>query len=97
SQGIPVAVPGCEIEGIRRMLQAGLTAEPFPFLKVGTKVEIVRGPLQGLTGILRNWHGSLRVVISVELIMQAIAVEVEAGDVMPISRNVRVLKRVTGS
>jgi hypothetical protein len=46
-------------------------------------VEISGGPLQGMTGILLRRQNKHWVVISVDLIMRSMVVEVEAGDVVP--------------
>ena len=45
--------------------------------------EIIRGPLQGVTGRLVRHARQCRIVLSISLIQQAIAVEVDAADVMP--------------
>ena len=84
SHGVPTPLPLEEIERLRNALRGGVIAQPFPYLTVGTHVEIRNGPLQGLVGILKRWHGQFRVVISVDLIMQAIAVEVDVSDISPI-------------
>jgi transcription antitermination factor NusG len=60
-----------------------LLAEPFPYLTEGTRVEIRGGPLQGMTGILLRRQNKHRVVISLDLIMRSMVVDVEAGDVVP--------------
>jgi transcription antitermination factor NusG len=54
--------------------------EPHPYLTVGQKVRIKSGPLRDFVGILARRAGGLRVVILVELIRQAVAVEVEAEE-----------------
>ncbi len=84
SHGIPTALPLQDIERLRSALRRGVVAQPFPYLKVGTRVEIQKGPLQGLIGVLKRCNGQCRVVISVDLIMQSIVVEVDASDVVPI-------------
>lgn len=84
--GLPAALPDAEIETLRNALSAGLSAQPYPFLRVGSRVEICRGPLQGLRGILLRRQGQLRVVLSVEMIMRSIVVEVEASDVVVLDR-----------
>lgn len=84
SHGVPAPLPWQEIEQLRSALRDGVMAQPFPYLKVGTRVEVRNGPLHGLVGILQRWHGQLRVVVSVDLIMQSIVVEVDASDVAPI-------------
>jgi len=60
-----------------------LTAEPHPYLTVGRRVRILGGPLQGLEGILLRKKGNLRVVLSIDLIMRSIVVDVDMADVEP--------------
>jgi transcription antitermination factor NusG len=79
---LPARLPDSDIEKMREALSAGVLAEPYPFLTVGTRVEIRNGPLQGMTGILLRRQNKYRVVISVDLIMRSMVVEVEAGDVV---------------
>lgn len=83
-QGGPVALPEGEVEAMRTALGAGLNAAPHPYLSVGDRVEVCRGPLQGMKGILLRQPGKCRVVISVELIMRAMVVELDAEDVIPL-------------
>jgi hypothetical protein len=47
-------------------------------------VRIKAGPLTGLVGVLLRHNNSYRVVLTLELIRQSVAVELEAGDVEPI-------------
>jgi hypothetical protein len=49
-------------------------------------VEIQNGPLQGMTGILLRRQNKCRVVISVDLIMRSMVVEVEASDAIPVRK-----------
>ena len=46
-------------------------------------VEVVRGPLQGVRGILFRKEKRYRLVIGVRLIQQAAAVEIDISDVVP--------------
>lgn len=81
-KGEPAALPEQEIETLRQGLSANLYAEPHPYLKVGRRVRIKGGPLRGLEGILeRKKEDSFRVVISIDLIMRSVLVEVAMGDV----------------
>ncbi len=81
-QGQPAALPEQEIETLRCGLSASLHAEPHPYLKVGRRVRIKGGPLRGLEGILeRKKEDSFRVVISIDLIMRSVLVEVAMADV----------------
>lgn len=72
-----------EIALIRDIL-AARNFQPHPYLAVGQKVRIKSGALAGLTGFLVRQAGGLRLVLSVELIQQAAAVEVDVNDVGPI-------------
>ena len=85
-QGSPAVLPDSEIETLRSALAAGVPAQPYRYLNVGSKVEICNGPLQGLRGILLRHQGQFRVVVSVEMIMRSIVVEVEAADVGALDR-----------
>jgi transcription antitermination factor NusG len=78
--GCPEALPDSEIDTLRRGLGQGLRAEPHPYLKIGRRVRIRSGPLQGMEGILVNRKGNYRVVLSVELIMRSLAAEVDVAD-----------------
>jgi len=79
----PWPLPDAVIVSLRERLQARKFA-PHPYLAIGQKVRIKSGPLADLTGYLVRQSGGLRVVISVDLIRQSAAVEVDAGDVEPI-------------
>jgi transcription termination/antitermination protein NusG len=46
-------------------------------------VEVVRGPMQGVHGILLRKEKRHRLVIGVRLIQQAAAVEIDIGDIAP--------------
>ena len=58
----PVPVDEEEIEAIRAILRSGLVAQPWPFLQVGSKVYIERGPLTGLEGIITNTDKVYRLI-----------------------------------
>jgi len=79
--GLPTALPETEMEIMRSGLSQGLRAEPHPFLSVGRRVRITSGPFTGLEGILKQRKNNLRVVVSLELIQRAVAVDVDAADV----------------
>jgi transcription elongation factor/antiterminator RfaH len=76
-QGKPAEIPERDIELLRRALQKRFRAEPHPYLKVGQRIRIRLGPLAGLEGILVHKKPSLRVVLSVDLIMRSISVDID--------------------
>jgi transcription antitermination factor NusG len=85
-QGAPASLPESEITTLRGALASGVVAQPYRYLSQGSKVEICNGPLQGMRGVLLRHQGQFRVVISVEMIMRSIVVEVDASDVVALDR-----------
>lgn len=81
--GSPTALPDTEVEALRTGLAKRLRAEPHPFLMAGRRVRVKAGPFAGLEGILKRRKSGLRVVASLQLIQQSVAVEVDAGDLEP--------------
>ena len=78
--GLPAALPDTEIETLRSGLSERRRATPHPFLTVGRPVRIVAGPFAGLQGFLQRRKSALRVVVSLHLIQQSVAVEVDEAD-----------------
>jgi len=58
--------------------------EPFPFVKLGERVRIVDGPFKGLEGIIERRKGSDRLILSVDVINQAVGLEIDADRVEPV-------------
>lgn len=85
-------IPEAEIEAIQRTATGNLRVEPHPFLKCGDPVRVVTGPLQGVTGILTRKKNLCRLILSVDMLAQSIAVEINASDVVPEVRNVLKMK-----
>jgi transcription antitermination factor NusG len=68
-----------EITTLHRVLRAGLPLDPYPFAEVGRRCRVTRGPLMGTEGtILRRDDGSTRLVLSVTMLGQGAALEIEA-------------------
>jgi transcription antitermination factor NusG len=79
--GRPVALPEQEIELLRSRLSGTHVMEPHPYLRVGRRVRVRSGPLQGLEGIIVRMKDSCRLVFSIDLIMRSVAVEVDEEEV----------------
>jgi transcriptional antiterminator NusG len=77
---IPAALPDAEIESLREGLKLR-NATPHPYLVVGARVRINRGALAGREGIVLRNKSSFRVVLTISVVMQSFAVEVDAADV----------------
>jgi transcription antitermination factor NusG len=80
-EGKPAPIPPHEIESIRQLVETDLAFDPCPLIRHGMMVEVVCGPLKGVVGRLVRKSGKARLVLSVDLIGQAVSVEVDAGDV----------------
>ena len=78
-----------EIATLQAAVKSGLPSQPWPFLQVGHKVRIEYGPLCGLEGILLDFRGRQRLVISVTLLQRSVAVQVDGAWVRPMSEQHR--------
>jgi transcription antitermination factor NusG len=81
--GEPAAVPDAEIDGIRTLVNSDLQYDPCPLIREGMIAEVTHGPLKGVVGRLVRKGSHARLVLSVDLIGQAVSVEVDAADVRP--------------
>ena len=101
----PMPVEQREIEAIQFAIAPEVPSQPWPYLAIGERVRIHTGKLSGLEGILVNFKGNHRVVLSVSLLQRSVALEVDLAwvtslekrsemKVQPITTGARV--RVTG-
>jgi transcription antitermination factor NusG len=75
--GQPVPLRDEEIDAVRTLVGSGLEVAPWHYLRIGQRVRICGGPLTGLEGILTREKSGYRVVINVELLQRAVAVEMD--------------------
>jgi transcription antitermination factor NusG len=85
SGGQPAAIPNAEIEAIQRVIESGTQVEAHPFLKCGNRVRVKCGPLAGIEGILVRKKSVSRLVLTVEILGTAAAIEVSAFQVEAVS------------
>jgi transcription antitermination factor NusG len=76
-------IPDQEIDGIKRLVESDLQYDPCPLIREGTMVEVKHGPLKGVVGRLTRKGAHARLMLAVDLIGQAVSVEVDAADVRP--------------
>ena len=78
-------VPDEELESIKRAAESHEPLLPYPYLKAGSRVRIIRGTLTNTQGILvRTELAKGLLVISVDLLQRSVAVRVSCADVAPI-------------
>jgi transcriptional antiterminator NusG len=88
--GMIEAVPDDEIEAVRSLLNSKVPCHAHPFLREGVRVRVKRGALKDLEGTLVRFKNRARLVISVALIAQSVAAEVDIRDVEPVGSSRRV-------
>jgi transcriptional antiterminator NusG len=83
-EGHAASIPEEQIENVRTFLESSIAIDPYPYMQVGTRVEVIAGPLKGIQGVLVEKRGRFRFVIQVDLIRQAVSVEIDSSDVRAI-------------
>ncbi len=83
-EGRAQEIPDDQIRAVRRFLETKISVDPYPYAKVGRRCEIIAGSLKGVQGVLVQKKGRFRFILQVDLIRQAISVEIDASDVRPL-------------
>lgn len=74
---VPVPVPDKELATVRRFVDEEIALDPFPYLSQGDRVYIRSGPFKGVDGFIVRKDKHTRLVISLDLLMQSISVEID--------------------
>jgi transcription termination/antitermination protein NusG len=83
ARGEGTVIPDEQIDAVRSLVETQLPWSFHPFLKIGQRVRIRSGVLDGLEGILVSRNGDRSLVISVDAIQRSLAVRVEGYEVEP--------------
>ena len=78
-----------EVSAVFAIVNAGLKAEPHPYIQVGQHVRIDRGTLSGVEGIVQLSKKPARLIVSVTLLQRSVSVEIDEAWLSPISPNPR--------
>jgi transcription antitermination factor NusG len=78
-----VAIPDAQIETVRSLMTSNVPLTPYPLLKVGQRVRVRGGALNGVEGILVT-KGERRLVVSVESVHASFAINLEGYDIEPV-------------
>jgi len=84
ARGEGAPIPDEQIDAVRNVVEGQLPWSSHPFLKIGQRVRICSGALDGLEGILVSRNGDRTLVISVDAIQRSLAVRVEGYEVEPV-------------
>jgi transcription antitermination factor NusG len=88
----PASLPEAEIDALRSGLHLR-RAEPHPLLTVGQRARIRSGALAGMEGVVVRKKNNLRVVLTLDLILQSVAVEVDGDELESVSVTAPALTR----
>ena len=93
----PMPVDEAEIDAIQNVVSCGVQAEPWPYLEVGQRVRIENDSLQGIEGILTDFKGRHRIIVSVTLLRRSVALDIDRSSVVPVGSPAGKTIRVFGS
>ena len=82
--GAPAPLPDAAIQALRTGLDEH-RIEPHPLLRVGESARIRAGAFAGMSGIVVRKKSGFRIVLTLQQIMQSVAVELDEDDVEPLS------------
>jgi len=77
-------VPDEQIAALRRLADERALLHPHRYLRIGQRVKVASGALAGMEGILVRVKRQDRLVIAVDAIRQAVAVELAGYEVIPL-------------
>ena len=80
-RGEPLPIPDDQIDNVKELLAKNIRCGAHPFLKIGQRVRIRGGSLEGLEGILVAHNGDRKLVISVGTIERSFSIRIEGYDV----------------
>ncbi|MGQ9701156.1 MAG: transcription termination/antitermination protein NusG [bacterium] len=82
--GRPTPIPDEDINSIKIFVESERNIYPLPYLVVGAKVRVISGPLSGALGILlKEDHKKRKLVVSISLMGQSVAVTLADDEVRP--------------
>jgi transcription elongation factor/antiterminator RfaH len=79
-----VPIPAEQIDALRTVVTQQVPWTEHPFLKIGQRVRIRGGSLEGVEGVLLSRNGDRTLIISVDAIQRSLAVQVEGYDIEPL-------------
>jgi transcription antitermination factor NusG len=83
AKGEGTPIPKAQIDAVRSLVETEMPWTSHPFLKIGQRVRIRSGALDGIEGILISRNGDQTLVISIDAIQRSLAVRVEGYEVEP--------------
>lgn len=85
--GKPAVISQEEIDAVRTCVANGMGLEAHCYLEAGRRVRIKRGSLQGIEGVVVEQNSEYKLVVSIQVLQVALAVNVNLDDVEPIANS----------
>src|SRR5438105_9659258 len=76
-RGEPLSIPDEQIDIVKELLAKNIRCAAQPFLKVGQRIRIRGGSLEGLEGILISHNGDRKLVISLDTIERSFSIHLD--------------------
>jgi transcriptional antiterminator NusG len=86
AQRVIEPIPEIEIESVRILMRVPVKMLGCPFMDIGDWMRVIRGPLTGAEGRLERRKNATRLIVSIALLNQSVATEVDVTDVEPAER-----------
>lgn len=84
AQNQAISIPDEQIEAVKAVVAGNVPFTDHVFLKVGQRVRVRGGSLDGVEGVLVANNGSRNLVISVEPIQRSLSIKIEGYQVEPV-------------
>jgi transcription antitermination factor NusG len=84
SRGASLQIPDEQIESIQKVLSQTAPWRSYPFLKVGQRVRVRGGAMDGVEGAFVSENGDHSLIISIDAIQRSMAVRIDGYDVEPV-------------
>jgi transcription antitermination factor NusG len=81
----PSPIPESELANVRTVLSGTASFSEYPFLKIGQRVRVCGGALNGVEGILVARNGERGLVVSIDAIERSLMVRIEGYEVEPVN------------
>lgn len=81
--GRPAEISEQEIESVRLCVGGGARLEAHPFPEVGERVRVSSGAFEGVEGVVVDRKNKCKIIVSISLIHQAVALEIDASRLEP--------------
>ncbi|MDR4506695.1 MAG: UpxY family transcription antiterminator [Candidatus Brocadiaceae bacterium] len=77
----PTPIPEKQVAELKILVSSKVKLDPYKFLKSGTRIRVIAGPLKGVEGFLLKRKSNYRVIVSIDLLQKAASAEVCIEDI----------------